>query len=200
MFICCGHVGNKQQPLAQLFTFLQSCELSCNSSQHLQEAEQAGIVVQQRSIPLKKLQECMLSGTYLIIALVDKRRLCSSTVWGTKPALQTNSVKQLPAICGCGGAYTGDAHTAGQGPFSAPSCGTILPTGLHRLVGGSAVSCSTCTQSLLQVVNAGATVVVPGPGSHLCSCASKATIIDKRSSYSKDAAGPGCFAVTVQQV
>ena len=75
-----------------------------------QEAEQAGIVVQQRSVPLKKLQDSMLSGRHLIIALVDKQRLCSNAVWGTTSALQMGSVNQLPALCGCGGAYTGDLH------------------------------------------------------------------------------------------
>lgn len=76
-------------------------------TQLFKEAEQAGIVIQQKSIPLKKLQESMLCGKHLIIALVDKRRLCSNVVWGTAPALQRSSANCLSTMCGCGGAYTG---------------------------------------------------------------------------------------------
>lgn len=50
----------------------------------------------------------MLCGKHLIIALVDKRRLCSNVMWGTAPALQRGTANCLSTMCGCGGAYTGD--------------------------------------------------------------------------------------------
>ena len=51
----------------------------------------------------------MLAGKHLIIALVDKRRLCSNIVWGASTALQIGNVNRLPTICGYGEAYTGVA-------------------------------------------------------------------------------------------
>lgn len=73
----------------------------------LQEAERAGITIDQRSISLKELQACMLAGSHLIIALVDKRRLCSGLMWSRPSTLQSGGVNRLPSICGYGDAYTG---------------------------------------------------------------------------------------------
>ena len=70
-----------------------------------QEAERAGIIIHQRSIPIRELQACMLAGSHLIIALVDKRRLCSGFMSG---ALQVGGVNCLPGICGYGEEYTGE--------------------------------------------------------------------------------------------
>ncbi len=72
-----------------------------------QEAERAGITIDQRSIPLKELQACMLAGSHLIIALVDKRRLCGGLMWSRPNTLQIGGVNRIPAICGYGDAYTG---------------------------------------------------------------------------------------------
>ncbi len=75
----------------------------------LQEAERAGITIDQRSVPLKELQACMLAGSHLIIALVDKRRLCSGLMWSRPASLQIGGVNRMPIICGYGDAYTGVA-------------------------------------------------------------------------------------------
>ena len=72
----------------------------------LQEAERAGINIDQRSVALKELQACMLAGGHLIIALVDKRRLCSGRLWSRSAALQLSGVNAIP-MCGYGDAYTG---------------------------------------------------------------------------------------------
>ena len=74
-----------------------------------QEAERAGITIDQRSVPLKELQACMLAGSHLIIALVDKRRLCSGLMWSRPASLQIGGVNRMPSICGYGDAYTGAA-------------------------------------------------------------------------------------------
>ena len=73
----------------------------------LQEAERAGITIDQRSIPLRELQACMLAGKHLIIALVDKRRLCCGFMWNRPTNLQLGGVNCLPTICGYGDEYTG---------------------------------------------------------------------------------------------
>ncbi len=74
-----------------------------------QEAERAGITIDQRSVPLKELQACMLAGSHLIIALVDKRRLCSGLMWSRPASLQIGGANRMPIICGYGDAYTGAA-------------------------------------------------------------------------------------------
>ena len=86
--------------------------LSAHHSYHVflsQEAERAGITIDQRSVPLKELQACMLAGSHLIIALVDKRRLCSGLLWSRPASLQIGGVNRMPSICGYGDAYTGAA-------------------------------------------------------------------------------------------
>ena len=43
--------------------------------QLFQSAPSLGICIQEKSLPREQLRECLLSGTYLVIALVDKRKL-----------------------------------------------------------------------------------------------------------------------------
>ncbi len=89
--------------------------LSAHYSYHVllsQEAERAGITIDQRSVPLKELQACMLAGSHLIIALVDKRRLCNGLMWSRPASLQIGGVNRMPIICGYGDAYTGAALTS----------------------------------------------------------------------------------------
>ena len=73
----------------------------------LQEAERAGISIDQRSIPIRELQACLLAGTHLIVALVDKRRLCDSFMCRSSSMLQGGGVSCIPSMCGYGEAYTG---------------------------------------------------------------------------------------------
>lgn len=63
----------------------------------------------QRSVGLKELQACMLAGGHLIIALVDKRRLCSGRLWSRSAALHMGGMQAIPGMCGYGDAYTGVA-------------------------------------------------------------------------------------------
>ncbi len=89
-----------------------AAQVSAHYSNHVllsQEAERAGITIDQRSVPLKELQACMLAGSHLIIALVDKRRLCSGLMWSRPASLQIGGVNRMPIICGYGDAYTGAA-------------------------------------------------------------------------------------------
>lgn len=72
-----------------------------------QEAERAGISIDQCSISIRELQACLLAGTHLIIALVDKRRLCCSFMCRSS-VLQVGGVGCIPSICGYGEAYTGE--------------------------------------------------------------------------------------------
>ena len=53
----------------------------------------------------------MLAGSHLIIALVDKRRLCSGLMWSRPASLQIGGVNRMPIMCGYGDAYTGAALT-----------------------------------------------------------------------------------------
>ncbi len=53
----------------------------------------------------------MLAGSHLIIALVDKRRLCNGLIWSRPASLQIGGVNRMPIICGYGDAYTGAALT-----------------------------------------------------------------------------------------
>ena len=91
-----------------------AAQVSAHHSCHVllsQEAERAGITIDQRSVPLKELQACMLAGSHLIIALVDKRRLCSGLMWSRPASLQVGGVNRMPIMCGYGDAYTGAALT-----------------------------------------------------------------------------------------
>ena len=51
----------------------------------------------------------MLAGSHLIIALVDKQRLCNGLMWSRPASLQLGGVNRMPNICGYGDAYTGPA-------------------------------------------------------------------------------------------
>ncbi|KAL0018589.1 hypothetical protein WJX77_002963 [Trebouxia sp. C0004] len=82
-------------------------EDQCRVTQLFKEAERAGINVDQRSVPLKELQACMLAGSHLIIALVDKQRLCNGLMWSRPASLQIGGANRMPIICGYGEAYTG---------------------------------------------------------------------------------------------
>lgn len=67
-------------------------------SQLFLEAPAAGISVQQRSLSSDELQEAMLTGACLVIALVDKRKLLDP---------YTEACMVLPALCGIDAGYTG---------------------------------------------------------------------------------------------
>lgn len=66
-------------------------------SQLFMEAPAAGIAVQQRSLSSFELQEAMLTGACLVIALVDKRKLDPFT----------DACMGLPTLCGIDAGYTG---------------------------------------------------------------------------------------------
>lgn len=89
------------------FYMEKMAEDQCRVTQLFKEAERAGITIDQRSIPLRELQACMLAGKHLIIALVDKRRLCCGFMWNRPANLQLGGVNCLPTICGYGDEYTG---------------------------------------------------------------------------------------------
>lgn len=73
-----------------------------------QEAPAAGIVLEQRSVPLQELQSLVLAGQHLVIALVDKYTLSSSTCQAAAP-LGTGIPQPPPrgAASLSGGQYTG---------------------------------------------------------------------------------------------
>lgn len=63
------------------------------------DAAEAGISIQQRSVSTCELQEALLTGKFLIIMLVDKRRLC--------PWLAAADLCLQAAFCGVEFGYTG---------------------------------------------------------------------------------------------
>ena len=63
------------------------------------DASKAGIVIQQRSLSPAEMQGIILSGLYLIVALVDKRKV--NHPWSSAAELC------IPQCCGLGSGYTG---------------------------------------------------------------------------------------------
>ena len=81
----------------------------------VQAAEVAGISIQKRSVGMQQIVDCVSSGSHLVIALCDKRWLCSNMAY--LMASDPEAVSPcLPPVCGFSSGFVGECKHRGDCP------------------------------------------------------------------------------------